>query len=76
MLPLESSLGKMSKSEKDAPNRAHPDDFGRSVSKTAVAQVCEGAGFVFVKQSALETLTILIVRYISDLGKWLLLMLL
>ncbi|XP_074264097.1 transcription initiation factor TFIID subunit 8-like [Silene latifolia] len=59
----------MSENEKEAPKRALPDDFGRTVSKIAVAQVLEGVGFDFVKQSALDALTCVAVRYISDLGK-------
>ncbi|KAL9237669.1 hypothetical protein vseg_012190 [Gypsophila vaccaria] len=59
----------MNETEKDVQKRAHPDDFGRNVAKIAVSQVCDCVGFDFVKQSALEALTNVAVRYINDLGK-------
>lgn len=49
--------------------RAAADDFGRTVSKVAVAQICESAGFHNVKESALEALADISIRYLSDLGK-------
>ncbi|KAK9755583.1 hypothetical protein RND81_01G036300 [Saponaria officinalis] len=59
----------MSENEKDAPKRAHPDDFSRIVAKIAVSQVCELVGFDSVKESALEALSNVVIRYINDLGK-------
>ncbi|KAF7818644.1 transcription initiation factor TFIID subunit 8-like [Senna tora] len=49
--------------------RAAVDDFGRTVSKVAVAQICESAGFHSVRESALEALADISLRYLSDLGK-------
>ena len=45
------------------------DDFGRAVSKLAVAQICEGAGFHGVKESALDAFADIAIRYLVDLGK-------
>ncbi|KAI4349122.1 hypothetical protein L6164_009758 [Bauhinia variegata] len=49
--------------------RAGADDFGRAVSKVAVAQICETAGFHSFKESALEALADIAIRYLCDLGK-------
>ncbi|KAK8588721.1 hypothetical protein V6N13_087624 [Hibiscus sabdariffa] len=49
--------------------RLKADDFGRSVSKTAVAQICESVGYQGCKESALEALTDISIRYLCDLGK-------
>ncbi|XP_021760503.1 transcription initiation factor TFIID subunit 8-like [Chenopodium quinoa] len=49
--------------------RAEPDDYGRAVSKMAVAQICEGVGFEAIKQSALVAISDIAVRFICDLGK-------
>ncbi|XP_010669628.2 transcription initiation factor TFIID subunit 8 [Beta vulgaris subsp. vulgaris] len=49
--------------------RAEADDFGRAASKMAVAQICEGIGYEAVKQSCLEALSDIVIRYICDLGK-------
>ncbi|KAJ7972363.1 transcription initiation factor TFIID subunit 8 [Quillaja saponaria] len=49
--------------------RAASDDFGRAVSKVAVAQICEAAGFQSFKESALEALADIAIRYLFDLGK-------
>lgn len=43
--------------------------FPRAVAKTAVAQICESAGFHSIQLSALETLTDITIRYLCDLGK-------
>ncbi len=48
---------------------AGSDDFGRAVTKVAVAQICENVGFQSFKDSALEALTDIAIRYIRDLGK-------
>ncbi|XP_039044423.1 transcription initiation factor TFIID subunit 8-like isoform X2 [Hibiscus syriacus] len=45
------------------------DDFGRSVSKIAVAQICESVGYQGYKESALEALADISIRYLCDLGK-------
>ncbi|XP_058096451.1 transcription initiation factor TFIID subunit 8 [Magnolia sinica] len=45
------------------------DDFGRAVTRIAVAQVCEVAGFQSFQQSALDALSDIAVRYLRDLGK-------
>eukprot|EP00250_Pteridium_aquilinum_P017974 c23876_g1_i2 orf=124-1401(+) len=45
------------------------DEFPRAVAKTAVAQICEAAGFHSVQFSALETLADIAIRYLCDTGK-------
>lgn len=55
--------------ESDSWRRVQPDDYGRAVAKVALAQICEGVGFEAVKQSSLEALSDMAVRYICDLGK-------
>ncbi|KAK9291177.1 hypothetical protein L1049_009365 [Liquidambar formosana] len=52
-----------------AARRAGADEFGRAVSKIAVAQVCESVGFQSFEESALEALSDVAVRYLRDLGK-------
>ncbi|KAJ8537767.1 hypothetical protein K7X08_014307 [Anisodus acutangulus] len=49
--------------------RAGSDDFGRAVSRTAVAQICESIGFEIFNESALESLADIAIKYILDLGK-------
>lgn len=49
--------------------RAGADDFGRTVSRVAVAQICERSGFHSVKESALEAFADITIRYLSALGK-------
>ncbi|XP_028761030.1 transcription initiation factor TFIID subunit 8 [Neltuma alba] len=49
--------------------RAAGDDFGRAVSKVAVAQICESTGFHSIKESALEAFADIAIRYLFDLGK-------
>ncbi|RVW31432.1 Transcription initiation factor TFIID subunit 8 [Vitis vinifera] len=44
-------------------------DFPQAIAKIAVAQICESAGFQGFQQSALETLSEVVVRYIRELGK-------
>ncbi|XP_065856547.1 transcription initiation factor TFIID subunit 8 [Euphorbia lathyris] len=49
--------------------RAKADEFGRAVSRMAVAQICESVGFQGLKESALDALTDVAIRYLLDLGK-------
>ncbi|XWS66853.1 hypothetical protein CRYUN_Cryun05aG0236600 [Craigia yunnanensis] len=49
--------------------RPKADDFGREVSKIAVAQICESVGYQGFKESALEALTDISIGYLCDLGK-------
>ncbi|CAL5419893.1 unnamed protein product [Camellia sinensis] len=62
-----------SKREKEngshALKRANADEFGRAVSRIAVAQICESVGFQSFNESALEVLTDIVARYLCDLGK-------
>ncbi|KDP29150.1 hypothetical protein JCGZ_16539 [Jatropha curcas] len=51
------------------PGRPKADEFGRAVSKMAVAQICESVGFHGFKESALDALTDVAMRYLLDLGK-------
>ncbi|CAL5387849.1 unnamed protein product [Camellia sinensis] len=55
--------------ENEPPKRSSADEFGRAVSQIAVAQICESVGFESFKDSALEALTDIAVRYLRDLGK-------
>ncbi|TYJ18960.1 hypothetical protein E1A91_A09G158500v1 [Gossypium mustelinum] len=52
-----------------SPGRLKADEFGRAVSKIAVAQICESVGFQGFKESALEALTDILVCYLCDLGR-------
>lgn len=45
------------------------DNFGRAVSKIVVAQICESVGFQSSKESALDALADIAIRYLCDLGK-------
>ncbi|KAF9614562.1 hypothetical protein IFM89_019309 [Coptis chinensis] len=45
------------------------DDYGRAITKIAVAQICESVGFQCFQHSALEVLSEVAVRYLRDLGK-------
>lgn len=56
-------------SDINAPKRAGPDEFGRAVSKIAVAQICESVGFEGFQDSALQALSNIAVRYLCDVGK-------
>ncbi|KAK4432463.1 Transcription initiation factor TFIID subunit [Sesamum alatum] len=49
--------------------RSGPGDFGRAISRIAVAQVCESIGFGGFNESALDSLADIAIRYICDLGK-------
>ncbi|KAJ4704938.1 transcription initiation factor TFIID subunit 8-like [Melia azedarach] len=53
----------------ESSGRSGAEDFGRTVSKIAVAQICESVGFEGFKDSALDTLADIAIRYICDLGK-------
>ncbi|KAD5508493.1 hypothetical protein R6Q59_030891 [Mikania micrantha] len=50
-------------------NRVGVDEFGRSIAKVAVAQICERLGFDSCNDSALEALADVAIRYVKDLGK-------
>uniref|UniRef100_A0A1D1XYH9 Transcription initiation factor TFIID subunit 8 n=1 Tax=Anthurium amnicola TaxID=1678845 RepID=A0A1D1XYH9_9ARAE len=45
------------------------DDFGRAISRIAVAQICESLGFHSIQHSALDALSDVVIRYICDLGR-------
>lgn len=45
------------------------DDFGRAVSRIAVAQICESTGFQSSQRSVLDALADVTIRYICSLGK-------
>ncbi|CAN0926937.1 Transcription initiation factor TFIID subunit 8 [Linum grandiflorum] len=49
--------------------RLKADEFGYAVARKAVAQVCENVGFDGSKESALDALTDVTLRYLRDLGK-------
>lgn len=49
--------------------RAGFDDFGRAISRIAVAQICKSIGFESFNESALESLADVAIKYIIDLGK-------
>ncbi|GKV40942.1 hypothetical protein SLEP1_g48532 [Rubroshorea leprosula] len=51
------------------PARPKADDFGREVSKIAVAQICESVGYQGFKESALDALSDIAIKYLRDLGK-------
>ncbi|KAL0316212.1 UNVERIFIED_CONTAM: Transcription initiation factor TFIID subunit [Sesamum radiatum] len=48
--------------------RSGPGDFGRAISRIAVAQVCESIGFGGFNECALDSLADVAIRYICDLG--------
>ncbi|KAH7300328.1 hypothetical protein KP509_24G056500 [Ceratopteris richardii] len=45
------------------------DEFPRALAKTAVAQICEAAGFQAFQLSALDKLADIAIRYLSDTAK-------
>ncbi|KAH8505669.1 hypothetical protein H0E87_012768 [Populus deltoides] len=55
--------------EDNTPGRPKSDDFGRAVSRMAVAQICESVGFHGFKESALDSLSDITIRYLCDLAK-------
>ncbi|KAM7264320.1 hypothetical protein ACFE04_002003 [Oxalis oulophora] len=56
-------------SSSSSSTRAKADNFGRSVARVAVAQICESSGFDGFKGAALEALVDVAIRYLCDLGK-------
>ncbi|KAL3531967.1 hypothetical protein ACH5RR_005488 [Cinchona calisaya] len=52
-----------------AVSRAESNEFGHTISRIAVAQICESVGFESFDESALESLSDIAVRYLCDLGK-------
>ncbi|XP_031490402.1 transcription initiation factor TFIID subunit 8 [Nymphaea colorata] len=44
-------------------------DFARAVAQISVAQICESVGYQAFRQSALESLADISIRYIQDLGR-------
>uniref|UniRef100_A0A2C9WB61 Transcription initiation factor TFIID subunit 8 n=1 Tax=Manihot esculenta TaxID=3983 RepID=A0A2C9WB61_MANES len=48
---------------------ASGDEFVQAISKIAVAQICESAGFQTFQQSALEILSDITIQYMRNLGK-------
>lgn len=50
-------------------NRVAADEFGRSIAKIAVTQICERVGFDSCNDSALEVLADIAIRFVKDLGK-------
>lgn len=49
--------------------RSRVDDFGLSIARVAVAQICEAAGFQGFQRTALDTLSDVAVRHILEIGK-------
>ncbi|XP_058207958.1 transcription initiation factor TFIID subunit 8 [Rhododendron vialii] len=49
--------------------RENGNEFGREVSRIAVAQICQSVGFESFNDSALEALTDITIRYLRGLGK-------
>ncbi|PIN11168.1 putative bromodomain transcription factor [Handroanthus impetiginosus] len=58
-----------SNEKSDSIIRSGAGNFGRAISRIAVAQVCESIGFEGFKESALDSLADIAIRYICDLGK-------
>lgn len=44
-------------------------NYGRSISRIVVAQVCESVGFEAFNESALDSIADIAIRYLCDLGK-------
>jgi transcription initiation factor TFIID subunit 8 len=61
--------GRDIENNKYAKKKPKGDNFVEAIAKIAVAQVCENAGFHGCQQSALNSLSDVVVRYIHDLGK-------
>ncbi|KAK6126212.1 hypothetical protein DH2020_040055 [Rehmannia glutinosa] len=49
--------------------RSGASNYGRAISRIAVAQVCESIGFEGFDESALDSLADIVIRYLCDLGK-------
>lgn len=62
-------VSRVAASSDNAGCRSSGNEFGRSISKIAVAQICASVGFEGFNESALESLADIAVRYLSDLGK-------
>ncbi|GAB2226982.1 hypothetical protein Droror1_Dr00008781 [Drosera rotundifolia] len=50
-------------------DRARTDEYRRAVARVAVAQVCEGVGFDCLKESALDALSDMALRFMGDIGE-------
>lgn len=61
--------GSKGEREIETSKSANANEFGREVAKIAMAQICESVGFDSLKESALESMTDIMVRYVCDLGK-------
>ncbi|OIS98234.1 transcription initiation factor tfiid subunit 8 [Nicotiana attenuata] len=66
---VEGKREKESNVDNTGEERAGFDDFGRAISRIAVAQICESIGFESFNESALESLADVAIKYIIDLGK-------
>ncbi|KAI3447568.1 hypothetical protein Pfo_004233 [Paulownia fortunei] len=55
--------------QNDSIIRSGASDYGRAISRIAVAQVCESIGFEGFNESALDSLADIAIRYLCDLGK-------
>ncbi|KAI3976708.1 hypothetical protein MKX01_008566 [Papaver californicum] len=58
-----------SKKKKLLNNVGGGDDFARAIARIAVAQICETMGCETLQESALDALSDIVIRYLSDLGK-------
>lgn len=56
-------------SNKDNSSTSSTDDFSRQISRIAVAQICEVAGFNSANLSAIDTFSEILIRFISEIGK-------
>ncbi|CAB4284243.1 unnamed protein product [Prunus armeniaca] len=66
------SSSRVNEPSSEAPRRGGgggADEFGRAISTVAVAQICESVGFQSFKESALDALADIAIRYLRDLGK-------
>ncbi|KAL8508779.1 hypothetical protein ACS0TY_016118 [Phlomoides rotata] len=55
--------------QNDSIIRSGTGNYGRAISRIAVAQICESIGFEGFSESALDSLADIAIRYICDLGK-------
>lgn len=53
----------------DAPRKPGSDSFSRAIVRVAVGQICHNEGFQAFQQSALETLSDIVIRYMLNIGK-------
>ncbi|KAL9150018.1 hypothetical protein ABFS82_12G142600 [Erythranthe guttata] len=49
--------------------RSGANNYGRSISRIAVSQLCESVGFEGFNESALDSLADIAIRYLCDVGK-------